>query len=120
MQELTNDKYSHIMLFSIFHIEQYKDIEFMTNKNESTITCLLHHLQGLPRYRYNRPLSRRLDRCDRMIQNESRTQTAAICVCFLRRRVRHNANYVPYVQIRFDLYIRESLASLSIAMAFSR
>ena len=34
--------------------------------------------------------------------------------------VRHNANYIPYAQIRFDLYVRESLASLSIAMAFSR
>ena len=42
----------------------------------------------------------------------------ATCVCFQRRRVRHNANYVPYVQIRFDLYVRESLASLSIAVAF--
>ena len=34
--------------------------------------------------------------------------------------VRHNANYIPYAQICFDLYVRESLASLSIAMAFSR
>ena len=45
------------------------------------------------------------------------TQMAAICVCFQRRRVHHNANYVPYTQIRFDLYV---WASLSIAMAFSR
>ena len=37
------------------------------------------------------------------------------CV-FGGRRVRHNANYAP--QIRFDLYVTESLASLSIAMAF--
>ena len=68
----------------------------------------MQHLQELPRYRYNRPLSRRLDRCDRMIQNESRTQTAAICVCFLQPRVSHKENYIPYAQIRFDLYIRQS------------
>ena len=30
--------------------------------------------------------------------------------------VRHNANYIPYAQIRFDLYVRESLASLSIGL----
>ena len=115
-----------------------------------------------------RPLSRRLDRCDRMIRNESRdpnggyvyyatmqvtfpipefarkernlhcdvvhlpsfvyldsfwimrsqrsrrrdkgikakmspdTQTAAMCVCFQLRRVRHNANYVPYAHMSGD------------------
>ena len=31
------------------------------------------------------------------------TQTAAMCVRFQGRRVRHNADYVPRVQIRFDL-----------------
>ena len=30
-------------------------------------------------------------------------QMAAICVCFQRLRVRHNANYIPYAQIRFNL-----------------
>ena len=48
----------------------------------------------------NRPLSRRLDRCDRVIQKESGDPNAAICVRF--SRVRHNAHYVPYAQIRFD------------------
>ena len=52
-------------------------------------------------------LSRRLDRCDRVIQNESGDPnggnmcsfTGATCTS----RVRHDANYVPYAQIRFDL-----------------
>ena len=42
---------------------------------------------------------RRLDRCDRMIQNESRNPKAVMCVCLQRRHVRHNANYVPYAQM---------------------
>ena len=37
MQALTNDNYSEIKLYSIFHIE-YKVIEFSTNKKEPTIT----------------------------------------------------------------------------------
>ena len=41
------------------------------------------------------PLSRRLDRSDRMIQNESRDSKAVMCVCLQRRHVRHNASYVP-------------------------
>ena len=68
----------------------------------------------------HRPLSRRLDRCDRMIQIESMYPNLAMCACFQQRHVRHNANYVPYSQIRFDLSVRGSLASLSIAIAFSR
>ena len=36
-----------------------------------------------------------------------------------RSHVRHNANYILYAQIRFALYVRESLVSLSIAMAFT-
>ena len=36
MQELTNDNYSDIKLYSIFHIE-YKAIEFNTNKKEATV-----------------------------------------------------------------------------------
>ena len=31
------------------------------------------------------------------------TRTAAMCVRFQGRRVRHNADYVPYAKIRFDL-----------------
>ena len=41
------------------------------------------------------PLSRRLDRSDRVIQNESRDSKAVMCVCLQRRHVRHNASYVP-------------------------
>ena len=52
MQELTNDKYSDVRLYRIFHI-QYKDIEIVTNKTEPRITCPICHLQGLPRYRFN-------------------------------------------------------------------
>ena len=37
MQALTNDNYSEIKLYSVFHIE-YKAIEFSTNKKEPTIT----------------------------------------------------------------------------------
>ena len=48
------------------------------------------------------------------------TKTAELCVCFQRRHLRHNESYVPYALIRFDLYVRDSLASLSIAMALSR
>ena len=57
--------------------------------------------------RDNRPLSRRLDRCDRVIHNESGdpnggnmcSLSGATCTS----RVRHNADYVPYAKIRFDL-----------------
>ena len=34
-QELKNDNYSDIKLYSVFHIE-YKDIEFITSTNEPT------------------------------------------------------------------------------------
>ena len=48
-----------------------------------------------------RPLSRRLDRCDRVIQKESGDPNGGNMCSF--SRVRHNAHYVPYAQIRFDL-----------------
>ena len=55
----------------------------------------------------NRPLSRRLDRCDRVIQKESGDPNGGNMCSFSRAtgtsRVRHNAHYVPYAQIRFDL-----------------
>ena len=44
MQELTNDNYSGIKLYSIFHIE-LKDIQFTTNTKEPTITCSIRHLK---------------------------------------------------------------------------
>ena len=55
----------------------------------------------------NRPLSRRLDRCDRVIHNESGDPNGGNMCSFsgatCTSRVRHNADYVPYAQIRFDL-----------------
>ena len=54
-----------------------------------------------------RPLSRRLDRCDRVIQKESGNPNCGNMYSFSgatgTSRVRHNAHYVPYAQIRFDL-----------------
>ena len=55
----------------------------------------------------NRPLSRRLDRCDRVIHNESGYPNGGNMCSFsgatCTSRVRHNADYVPYAKIRFDL-----------------
>ena len=54
-----------------------------------------------------RPLSRRLDRCDRVIHNESGDLNCGNMCSFsgatCTSRVRHNADYVPYAKIRFDL-----------------
>ena len=54
-----------------------------------------------------RPLSRRLDRCDRVIQKESGDPNGGNMCSFSgatgTSRVRHKAHYVPYTQIRFDL-----------------
>ena len=50
MQELTNDNYSEIKLYSIFRIE-YKAIEFSANKKEPTITFpipILERQRGSP------------------------------------------------------------------------
>ena len=53
------------------------------------------------------PLSRRLDRCDRVIQKESGDPNGGNMCSFSwatgTSRVRHNADYVPCAQIRFDL-----------------
>ena len=55
----------------------------------------------------NRHLSRRLDRCDRIIHNESGDPNGGNMCSFsgatCTSRVRHNADYVPYAKIRFDL-----------------
>ena len=55
----------------------------------------------------NRPLSRRLDRCDRVIHNETGDPNGGNMCSFsgatCTSRVRHNADYVPYAKIRFDL-----------------
>ena len=52
-------------------------------------------------------LSRRLDRCDRVIQKESGDPNGGNMCSFSwvtgTSRVRHNADYVPCAQIRFDL-----------------
>ena len=57
--------------------------------------------------RRHRPLSRRLDRCDSVIHNESGDPNGANMCSFsgatCTSRVRHNADYVPYAKIRFDL-----------------
>ena len=54
-----------------------------------------------------RPLSRRLDRCERVIHNESGDPNGGNMCSFsgatCTSRVRHNADYVPYAKIRFDL-----------------
>ena len=55
----------------------------------------------------HRPLSRRLDRCDRVIQKESGDPNGGNMCSFSlatgTSRVRHNADYVPCAQNRFDL-----------------
>ena len=62
----------------------------------------------------NRPLSRRLDRCDRVIQKESGDPNGGNMCSFSgatgTSRVRHNAHYVPYAQIRCD----QRVASLTL------
>ena len=54
-----------------------------------------------------RPLSRRLDRCDRVIHNESGDPNGGNMCSFsgetCTSRVHRNADYVPYAKIRFDL-----------------
>ena len=81
-----------------------------------------HAIKMVLRDIYHRPLSRRLDRCDRVIQKESGDPNGGNICSFSwatgTSRVRHNADYVPCAQIRFDLYqrvARESPASPSIA-----
>ena len=49
IQEIINDNYSDIKLYSNFHIE-YKAIAFIANKKEPRITCLSRLYQWLPRY----------------------------------------------------------------------
>ena len=55
----------------------------------------------------HRPLSRRLDRYDRVIHNESGDPNGGNMCSFsgatCTSRVRHNADHVPYAKIRFDL-----------------
>ena len=50
-----------------------------------------------------RPLSRRLDRCDRVIQKESGDPNGGICVRFHGRRVRH-----VYVTMQITFLARKS------------
>ena len=62
---------------------------------------------ALWRKKGDRPLSRRLDRCDRVIHSESGNPNGDNMCSFsgttCTSRVRHNADYVPYAKIRFDL-----------------
>ena len=68
--------------------------------------CTVNILFG-PMTVHYRPLSRRLDRCDRVIQKESGDPNGGKMCSFSwatgTSRVRHNADYVPCAQIRFDL-----------------
>ena len=72
------------------------DIDVHRRYCEVTALFLLH-----------RPLSRRLDRCDRVIHNESGDPNGGNMCSFsgatCTSRIRHNADYVPYANIRFDL-----------------
>ena len=65
------------------------------------------HLPCLSSFDTYRPLSRRLDRCDRVIHNESGDPNGGNMCSFsgatCTSRVCHNADYVPYAKIRFDL-----------------
>ena len=69
-----------------------------------------------------RHLSRRLDRCDRVIQNESRdpfggnVYYVTIKITFLTRKLRNGERNLHCNVVPPFVY----LASLSIAMAFSR
>ena len=60
-----------------------------------------------PTGKRHRPLSQRLDRCDRVIHNESGDPNGGNMCSFsgatCTSRVRHNADYVPYAKILFDL-----------------
>ena len=75
-----------------------------------------------------RPLSRRLDRCDRVIQKESGDPNDGNMCSFSwatgTSRVRHNADCVPCAQIRFDLWTGSTSESRQphhrLQMAYSR
>ena len=91
-------------------IQHYDGILAAVVQQEQMITAGVHGwvstcLQAC--FRCHRPLSRRLDRCDRVIHNESGDPNGGNMCSFLgatcTSRVRHNADYVPYVKIRFDL-----------------
>ena len=84
---------------------QSENFEFYSsNKNKK-----LHPMarNNTCRFGRHRPLSRRLDRCDRVIQKESGDPNGGNMCSFSwatgTSRVRHNADYVPCAQIRFDL-----------------
>ena len=82
-----------------FVVQAFVKLIHVSAPSIQVILCSLQRLSHEPVTRSYMPLSRRLDRCDRMIQTSPATQTPVMCVCFQRRRVRHNANYVPYAQI---------------------
>ena len=74
------------------------------NRNLMLVSISMRNQAAKPHYR---PLSRRLDRCDRVIQKESGDPNGGNMCSFSwatdMSRVRHNADYVPCAQIRFDL-----------------
>ena len=90
----------------IFNVNEKKKIQLYTlalviNINYYKRKSEQSHIQ------LYRPLSRRLDRCDRVIQKESGDPNGGNMCSFSgatgTSRVRHNARYVPYAQIGFDL-----------------
>ena len=90
-------------------------ITFLTRKSaliyrrglRQRVASLTLNCNGVFAIRAYRPLSRRLDRCDRVIQKESGDPNGGNMCSFSwatgTSRVRHNADYVPCAQIRFDL-----------------
>ena len=81
-------------------------VSYYNGRNTNVYACLLDATKAFDCVRY-RPLSRRLDRCDRVIHNESGDPNGGNMCSFsgamCTSRVRHNADYVPYAKIRFDL-----------------
>ena len=103
----------------VVHYDQWRTstmIERTNGVNRCLATCPctqvytiygVHHRCDDGLQSINRPLSRRLDRCDRVIQKESGDPNGgnmcSVSGATGTSRVRHNAHYVPYAQIRFDL-----------------
>ena len=90
-------------------------ITFLTRKSaliyrrglRQRVASLTLDCNGVFAIRAYMPLSRRLDRRDRVIHNESGDPNGGNMCSFsgatCTSRVRHNADYVPYAKIRFDL-----------------
>ena len=93
-----------VIALAIEHIA--KDL-YCFNITQADINQTPHRLTHERGFSDFSDLSRRLDRCDRVIQNESSDPNAGNMCSFsgatCTSRVRHNASYVPCAQIRFAL-----------------